>query len=173
MTRRRRKRSPASWFGLTSLIVVALAAMAVAWTSVGPGRVDYELAKVESITDGDTFRAEGLGPVRIIGIDTPETYDNRHGPKGCWGDAATAELERMMPPGTVVSLSHEKGDRDDYKRLLRHVLVPVKGDVGEHMLREGFAHVLMVAPNTNRASRYADLESRAEAKGLRVHGACP
>src|SRR4051812_19757191 len=76
-------------------------------------------ARVTRVVDGDTVAVsiDGAGDeersVRLLGIDTPETH--RPGtPIECGGPEATANMERLAPPGTRVTLESDPSqDRVD------------------------------------------------------------
>lgn len=55
-------------------------------------------ATVVRVIDGDTVVLGGLGRVRLIGLDAPETW-LRH---DCLGAEATRALRRLTPPGSPV-----------------------------------------------------------------------
>ena len=78
-----------------------------------------EVAAVASITDGDTIRvilADGSNvPVRLIGIDAPETADVL--------TAESTEFLASLLEGQEVYLVPDISDRDMYDRLLRYVYV--------------------------------------------------
>ena len=101
-----------------------------------------DTASVLSVTDGDTFRASVRGrnePVRLIGIDAPET---RHPDlaKQCFGAQASTRLTRLVE-GERVFLVRDglQDDRDRYGRLLRFVFLEDKSNVNETLVRGGFA----------------------------------
>ena len=101
-----------------------------------------KIATVLSVTDGDTFRAEFRGrnePVRLIGIDAPET---RHPDisKQCFGEKASARLASMLT-GERVFLVRDgyQENRDPFGRLLRFVFLEDRSNVNEALVRGGFA----------------------------------
>jgi endonuclease YncB( thermonuclease family) len=117
---------------------------------------------LERVTDGDTIRCRGLGPVRLIGIDAPET--NRDQP---FAGTATAALRRLVAAGDTLLLEYDTGKRDRNRRLLAYVWK------GQHMLnwmlvRRGLAFAWRFPPDVKNAGRLANAEqlARAEAAGL-------
>src|SRR3954449_12548626 len=76
-------------------------------------------ARVTRVVDGDTVAVsiDGAGgeerSVRLLGIDTPETH--RPGtPIECGGPEASANMARLTPPGTRVTLESDPSqDRVD------------------------------------------------------------
>ena len=62
---------------------------------------------VTRVVDGDTIVVEGIGKVRLIGVDTPETVDPRR-PVQRFGREASAFTKRLVegkqvPDGTFVN----------------------------------------------------------------------
>lgn len=86
-----------------------------------------------SVVDGDTIETSA-GPVRIIGIDTPE-----HGE--CGDDEASAAIADVLAPGDPVSLTSPAGqnDHDKYGRLVRYVTTAAEIDLGLMQLQAGNA----------------------------------
>jgi endonuclease YncB( thermonuclease family) len=130
-------------------------------------------ARIGHVTDGDTVVLADGARVRLVQIDTPEVYFGVE----CFGRAASAALERMLPPGTEVRLAADPAlDRvDRYGRLLRYVVRVRDGlNVNVALVRAGIA-----APYFYRGDRgrYAELLSRlalrARARRLGLWGACP
>jgi micrococcal nuclease len=125
--------------------VVGLALLGLA----GVDRADAATLRgtVSEVVDGDTIRVISRGfetPVRLIGIDTPET---RHPskPVQCFGPAATARAKRLLPAGQQVRLVTDptQDTRDRYGRLLAYVYKPGRsgpgGSVNFAMVRTGYA----------------------------------
>ena len=116
-----------------------------------------EMATVASVTDGDTIRvilADGSNvPVRLIGIDAPET-----------ADALTAEATAFLASlleGQEVYLVPDVSDRDMYDRLLRYVYVG-ENFINEEMVENGFAVAKEYPPDTAHADELAQAQQRAE-----------
>lgn len=79
---------------------------------------------VARVVDGDTIRvltSEGEIPVRLIGIDAPESVaPNR--PVECFGPEASAETARLLEGGTVLLEPDPTQDAvDRYDRVLAYV----------------------------------------------------
>lgn len=120
-----------------------------------------EQAKVSSVVDGDTFKIK-LGrktePVRIIGIDTPETVDPRK-PVQCFGKEASAKMRSLIAGKTVTLERNPTEDRDKYKRLLRYVSLDGQ-DIGAKMIQDGYAFSFRQYPHP-RLEEYNALEKDA------------
>jgi hypothetical protein len=94
------------------------------------------------VIDGDTFRL-GTRKVRIIGIDTPETHPARCEKEAAMGEAATAELQRLLNLGPFEMTGRIDDRQDRYGRDLRAVR-RVKADrteqsIADDMLSSGLA----------------------------------
>jgi micrococcal nuclease len=138
---------------------------------------------VSAITDGDTIRCTDGERVRLLLIDTPEMG------QGAWGDSARSALSRIIQPGTEVALQTDVQPRDQYGRLLAHVLltpdraapagqggVATTGDapepvnIGLRMVRGGYAVVLVYPPNVRHDERFRAAADSAKAERLGLWG---
>ena len=80
---------------------------------------------VSDVVDGDTIKVVARGfetPVRLIGIDTPETRAPGK-PVQCFGPAAAVRAKRLLPVGQKVRLVTDptQDTRDRYARLEVHL----------------------------------------------------
>lgn len=100
--------------------------------TAGP-TVGVELARFESVVDGDTIRTSA-GTVRILGVDTPERGE-------CGHAEASATLGRVLPSGEQLTLElpEAENDRDAYDRRIRYVTTSGGVDLGLLQLEEGNA----------------------------------
>lgn len=116
-------------------------------------------ARVTRVVDGDTIRVRLGGaeePVRLIGIDTPETH-GQGGLRECFGAEATGRLSALLPPGTPVRLVRDVEARDRYDRLLAYVYRAADGlFVNLAMAREGYATTLTYPPNVAHADELVE-----------------
>ncbi|MDX0716417.1 hypothetical protein BMJ34_05900 [Sinorhizobium medicae] len=87
-----------------------------------------------NIIDGDTIRMNGI-TIRIMELDTPETFRSRCENELVLGLAAKKHLRSLIDSGMV---TYEAIGTDRYGRTLAKVHV---GDinVGQQMIRDGFA----------------------------------
>jgi micrococcal nuclease len=120
----------------------------------GPGAGSRHEARVERVVDGDTVRLEGVGSVRLIGIDTPEVYGQT---VECFGPEASAFAKRLLPRGTRVRYEVGREARDRYGRLLAYVFLPDGRLVNRILAERGYATVLTIRPN----DRYERVFERA------------
>ncbi|HEX8051430.1 MAG TPA: thermonuclease family protein [Thermoleophilaceae bacterium] len=176
--RRRLRRAPAT------LVLLLIAAVAVSYgdrvggsganggggapgSSGGSGPTaptGAETARVERVVDGDTIRLRGVGPVRLIGVDTPETYGGRD---ECFGPEATRYVEGLLPRGARVRYVVGEDSRDRYGRLLAYLYLRDGASLNHALVAAGYARTLTIPPN----DRYAPTFERAEEGARRArHG---
>jgi endonuclease YncB( thermonuclease family) len=118
----------------TTCLLLGMAALALgAETACVP---QERIAGTVKITDGDSFEI-GATRIRLFGIDAPEGRQpctRNSGPWRC-GDAATAELRRLVGSREVVC---NRRDEDDYGRVVA-VCRSGNTDLGAAMVRAGLA----------------------------------
>jgi micrococcal nuclease len=155
-----------------------VAALAVAGCLAGPAAAIGPSAPVTTIEgtvsaviDGDTVRVSVRGfdtPVRLLGIDTPETRDPRK-PVQCYGPQATAMTRRLLPVGrrVIVRSDPTQATRDRYARFLGYVfradrpLAPNRS-VNHTLVRTGRAKVYVYGGVRFAAARpYFRAQNRA------------
>ena len=95
------------------------------------------------MVDGDTVRVSIDGreePVRLIGINTPESVDPRR-PVECLGKEASAKAAEMLTPGVMVQIEADptQDTRDRFGRLLLYVWMPDGRMFNEAMIQAGYA----------------------------------
>jgi micrococcal nuclease len=120
------------------------------------------------VVDGDTLEIAGLGSSRLIGVDTPEVYGGRE----CFGPAASAFVERLVPPGAPLRYTLGRDPRDRYGRALVTVWLEDGRSVNALLVQRGYASTLTIAPNTRHASRLKALERRARGERRGLWGRC-
>ena len=131
-------------------------------------------ATVTRIIDGDTIEVEfesgQSDKVRIIGVDTPETFSpNQSSEYGnitdldCldkWGDAATQYARDILNNKTIKLVQDPQvQERDYYDRLLAYIEINGQ-DFGVMLLEEGYARVYIEGQST-RKNNYLKLEQQA------------
>ncbi|MCL4364512.1 thermonuclease family protein [Patescibacteria group bacterium] len=130
--------------------------------------------KVTRVIDGDTIITEGNKKVRYIGINTAEiVYPT---PKGkpyfeCYAKEAYEENKKLVE-GKTVTLIKDVSDVDKYGRLLRYVYV---GDVfvNDFLVRQGFAKIMTVKPDTKYYQQFKIAQNEAKEKNLGLWKNCP
>ncbi len=91
----------------------------------------------------------------------------------CFGEQASARTAELLPDGAQVRVIADRDPLDRFGRTLLHVWDEDGTNVGEALVREGFATVLVVPPNRLYASTFRDAEAEAETAGRGLWGACP
>ena len=170
--------------------VVALAALAsISLASCAPPQVDLakgeaQRARVRSVTDGDTLRVRLAGekdstPVRLLGIDTPESR-RPNTPVECGAKEASAALKRLALSkgrGRRVTLRSDpsQDDEDRYGRKLGYVGVRGRPDFSRAQVRAGWAKRYVYAGrpvSRDRQLRRAQRAARRELECPRFRGHC-
>lgn len=132
--------------------------------------------KVVSVTDGDTINIDYNGkttPIRLIGVDTPETVDPRTEVQ-CYGPEASNYLESLLSGKYVTIESDPTQDNSDkYGRLLRYVYLN-HNDVGTMVIANGYGKEYTYNLPYENQSNYKTAESLAKqnSKGLWSPNAC-
>jgi micrococcal nuclease len=138
----------------------------------GPAGGDVTVVRV---VDGDTIVVDIGGaeqPVRLIGIDTPESVA-RDRPVECFGAEASDRLAALLPPGTGVRLTRDVEPRDVYDRLLAYVHRTTDGlFVNAAQVADGFAEAKDYPPNTTYRDDFEHAERAARQAGLGLWSAC-
>ena len=160
------------------IVVLAVVALVVAAGAavIRNGAASGLSGQVTYVIDGDTVvvRLDSGGEsvhVRLIGIDTPEiAHDGR--PGECFGSRAS-RLARRLALRRQVRLEPGRERHDRYGRLLAYVrVVGGPDDLERTLLAAGAARTLAIAPNTDRAAAYAEVERAAHRAGRGLWGAC-
>lgn len=122
---------------------------------------------VSYVLDGDTIRLEAGETVRLLLVDTPETY----GDVECWGDEAKHATRELLL-GQTVRLEYDVECRDHYDRLLAYVWRDDL-DANAYLVESGHACVLQVKPNgAERVEEMRSLERAARLMQSGLWGAC-
>ena len=164
--------------GLTALLTgCSAAAPELGGDGTGlPVPADAQQAVVVRLVDGDTvvLRGRGTGPlaaeptrVRVLLVDTPEV----HGEQECFGEQASDRAAELLPDGADVRVQADRDPLDRYDRALLHVWADGV-NVGEQLVREGLAEVLVVPPNDRYVEQFDAAEQEARAGGRGLWSAC-
>lgn len=91
------------------------------------------------VSDGDTITVEGVGKVRLVGVNTPE--------KGVRGADASKYFVEKLCLNREVSLDIDNSKHSDkYGRTLAVVIVDGK-NLNEMLLKEGLAEIMYIPPS--------------------------
>ncbi|PKN12729.1 MAG: thermonuclease [Deltaproteobacteria bacterium HGW-Deltaproteobacteria-4] len=107
--------------------------------------------RVSWIYDGDTIKVDGVGKVRLLGIDTPERKASERDKSFRRAGIAPKQLRRgakqatdfliRTAKGQVVTLTFDRERRDHYGRTLAYVTLTDGRLLNRELLREGLACV--------------------------------
>jgi micrococcal nuclease len=140
----------------------------------------YEDIAVTYIYDGDTIKLENGERVRFVGIDTPESSQN----KKLLRDAARSgqDIKEILAMGHVagaytksllegrrVRLEFDIEKRDKYGRLLAYVYRVEDGlFINEDIIKNGYAYPMTIPPNVRHADEFKKLfrEAQKAKRGL-------
>ncbi len=133
-------------------------------------------ATLIDVVDGDTivvrFPTGEEEPIRLLGVDTPETVDPTR-PVQCFGRQASNALAAMLPTGTPLRLERDVEARDRYGRLLSYVYREHDDlFINEALLRAGFADVSIYEPNNAYRNELTAAATSARTRAAGLWGAC-
>ena len=163
---------------------MCLSATACALEPAGDLAGPFEVVR---IVDGDTVELEGLGSVRLIGIDTPEKYDSDKLERKAretgrsreaiqsMGRAASTFAETLLE-GRRVWLELGVEERDRFGRVLGYVYVEDPAGEWDYanqrftqvnlaIVDEGWAEPLTIPPNVTYADFFVEAAQEARAAG--------
>lgn len=122
---------------------------------------------VTKVIDGDTFWINNKEKVRLIGIDAPETRNTRYKPKEPFAEQSKQFLSDLIL-GKEIILEYDAGKYDRYRRLLAYVYLLDSTFVNKELVKEGYALIMTVQPNTKYADLFLEMqqEARENKRGL-------
>ena len=129
---------------------------------VGPYPVQY-------VIDGDTIAVD-MGQeyavrVRLIGVDAPESADHDETKNTSEGAIASDYMKELLG-GRNVWLEYDSELKDQYGRTLAYVYLEDKSTMAERLLlSEGYAKVLIIAPNDKYEKEFRTIENAARRDG--------
>jgi micrococcal nuclease len=165
---------------LTATAVCLVACTANSVVSLHPP--EPPSAIVAKVVDGDTidvmFANGSTDRVRLLGIDTPETFQtfSWNDPLDyggitnteCldrWGQLATQRTTEMLLGQTItLEMDPIAGERGFFGRLLAYVVVGGE-DFNARLVREGYARVYTEG-DSSLLGEYLNLQAQAQAEGL-------
>jgi len=123
---------------------------------------------VVEVTDGDTIVLAGVGPTRLIGVDTPEVF----GRAECFGREASEFAGEALHPGRRLLYRLGAEPRDRYGRALAYVWLGDGRLFNGLLVEQGFAVPLTIAPNDDLAARFRAAARRARTRSAGLWKAC-
>jgi micrococcal nuclease len=129
-----------------------------------------QTSSVTRIIDGDTILVLYKGVekrIRLIGIDTPESRDNKKALKDAkrnrqdietivaMGKRATGYVRSLVKQGDIVTIEFDVQKLDKYKRLLGYVYLSDGKMLNEEIVKAGYANVMTIPPNVKYKDRFS------------------
>lgn len=167
---------PSRWLIYIPFVIIGLLAF------VTPS-FSHTTATVVRVVDGDTLSVTINGheePVRLIGIDTPESKANRKAKKDAartnhdldvitaMGREAAGYVRSLVRRGDKVNIEYDVQRRDKYNRLLVYAYLSDGKMLNEEIIRAGYANIMTYPPNVRYQERFvrAYREARDMKRGL-------
>lgn len=119
-------------------------------------------APVRYVIDGDTFIIKNDTYIRLVGINTPEINHEYPQYSDYYAYQARIYLERLIGNRNV-RLEYDKERLDKYGRTLCYVYIDTLF-VNAELIRQGYARVMTVPPNTKYKELFIKLEKQARLK---------
>ncbi|RCX09071.1 micrococcal nuclease [Anaerobacterium chartisolvens] len=139
--------------------------------SQGIGSNRFIFAKVTRVVDGDTLEIQYKSKeykVRLLDVDTPESV--KPGVEEQAYSKTAFEFTESIVLNKDVKLVFEKGVKDRYQRLLAHVVLDDGSYLNGMLVRNGFARVEIVSPNSKMSEYFYSLQDVAVQKGAGLWG---
>ncbi len=147
---------------MTGIVCLALL------TSVVKADSSLPEARIVEINDGDTVVINMDGKryrTRLIGIDAPEMGQDP------WGRRAKEHLREVVKgSGHTVRVGTDLTKYDKYGRLLAYLWLDDRTLVNELMLRDGYAVLFTVQPNSKHMDRLKKAQHAAREDRLGIWG---
>jgi endonuclease YncB( thermonuclease family) len=144
------------------------------------GGVDQVYGRVTKVIDGDTISVEvysQVQPVRLIGVDAPETMAPGQ-PIGCFGKEASAYTKKVLTDKLVRLEIPRIGDSEDaYGRTLAYVYLDTNRDGDyEHLFNGDLIELGLARTTTFSHAHRREFErarEEAEERGAGLWSVCP
>ena len=131
---------------ITTVGIIAFILVLTVWLSFGyiiwkgnPTTEETSIAIVSRVIDGDTIELKNGERVRLLGINAPEIGQPFY-------KEAKNRLKEFID-GKTVTLEDDVKDKDQNGRLLRYIYID-DTFVNLELLREGYANLYVIPPNT-------------------------
>lgn len=109
--------------------------------------LEEEFQSVKRVIDGDTIVLDNNEVVRLIGINTPEKYQE-------FFTEATLKTKELIF-GKEIVLEYDKTRKDIYGRTLAYIYCE-DIFINSELLRQGFAKLMTIPPNTKYAKEFKE-----------------
>jgi len=129
-----------------------------------PGKAaENRFFRVLRVIDGDSLEVEGVGEVRLIGVDTPELYHPLK-PVQFFAREASEYVKNILGKSRV-RLEYDQEKVDKYGRTLAYVYLEDGCCLNEEIIKNGYGFALLRFP-FQHLMRYRALEDQARKKGV-------
>lgn len=140
---------------------------------------DYATFKLDSVIDWDTIKVIDDSwekySVRMIGLDSPESYATRYGYTECFWKEASEYLKSLLKDVSEVQLESDstQWDTDKYGRILAYVFVKWV-NINKKMIADGYGWEYTYNLPYKYQKEFKEAMSNAEKNnlGLRSSNAC-
>lgn len=148
-------------------LILCLCTLLIGTAALGSSAIaaeSFKEAVVVAIHDGDTISLKIEGKVyrsRLIGIDAPEMGQEP------WGKLSKNNLKNMLKETNKrVLVETDVVKIDKYDRPLVYLWTPDRSSMlNERMLREGYAYLFTIQPNSKYAERFVEAQRAAKQSG--------
>lgn len=138
--------------------------MALASGACPPQHID-ETARVNYVYDGDSLQLEDGRKIRLLGIDTPETFSKRGAISKDikrYGESAKLALKTLLRQSKQrIGLAFGAQRFDHYQRTLAHVFLADGTNLQAELIAQGHAIAFTTPPNDGMSDCYQRLEAQA------------
>ncbi len=145
-------------------LLAALFASSAYALNCPPQHID-ESARVNYVYDGDTLQLEDGRKIRMLGIDSPETFTRQGSLQPdikVAGEKAKAALQQQLNASrNKISLAFGPQRFDRYGRTLAHVFLPDGSNLQAGLIAQGYAIAFTTPPNDRMSPCYRELEAQA------------
>lgn len=124
---------------------------------------------VTEVANADAVSLKKLGPVRLIGFESPQDVFR---PFDCYAAEASADVRRLLPVGQRVRYQLGADPRDNFRRALAYLWLPDGRFVNQMIVERGDARPLESPPNLAHAHPIALAAIRAEITRAGLWGHC-
>jgi micrococcal nuclease len=132
------------------------------------GAEDLRNARVIKVHDGDTVTIRMDGKryrTRLVGMDAPEMGQEP------WGRRAKDHLQELVKEsGGNVLVETDITRYDKYDRLLAYLWLDSKRMVNELMVKDGYAVLFTIQPNSRYADRFIKAQRYARENKMNIWG---
>ena len=152
---------------IAKILIISVLVVAGVFVFVSFKNNNEYVVKVIKVIDGDTIVIEGGEIIRYIGINSPETGQDKD---DCFAQEAFNANKELIE-GKEVKLEKDVSEKDKYGRLLRYVWVD-DIFVNEYLVRYGYALSAEYPPDTKYAQQFNSFEKQAQEENLGLWSLC-